>query len=115
MSRIPLKTGDFFDNDGINQYNRTMVSEEDKSTILDIARRYNVRGVLLFGSCADPKHQANDIDLAVEGIEPAQFFSFYGDLLFALSKPVDLIDLANDTKFKRLIAREEIRIYSNSQ
>jgi len=91
-----------------------MISEEDKSAILDIARRYNVRGLLLFGSSANPKHQANDIDLAVEGIEPAQFFSFYGDLLFALSKPVDLIDLANDTKFNRLVTREGIRIYGRT-
>jgi len=84
-------------------------------TIMDLARRYDVGEVLLFGSSANPKHQANDIDLAVEGIEPAQFFSFYGDLLFALSRPVDLVDLTNDTKFNRLVSREGIRIYSNSQ
>jgi len=92
-----------------------MISEEDKSAILDIARKYNVRGLLLFGASANPKRQANYIDLAVEGIEPAQFFSFYGDLLFALSRPVDLVDLTNDTKFNRLVSREGIRIYSNSQ
>jgi len=83
-------------------------------TIMDIARRYDVGEVLLFGSSADPKLQAADIDLAVEGIEPAQFFSFYGDLLFALSRPVDLIDLARDTKFNRLVAREGIRIYGRT-
>jgi len=91
-----------------------MISEQDKATIIDIARRYNVGGVLLFGSSADPNRQADDIDLAVEGIAPEKFFSFYGDLLFSLSKPVDLIDLSSDTKFNRLVYRDEIRLYGKS-
>lgn len=88
-----------------------MISEQDKATIIDIARRYDVEGVLLFGSSTDPNRQADDIDLAVEGIAPEKFFSFYGDLLFGLSKPVDLIDLSNDTKFNRLVYSEGIRLY----
>lgn len=91
-----------------------MISEQDKATIVDIARRYNVGAVLLFGSGADPKTEANDIDLAVEGIAPEEFFSFYGDLLFGLSRPVDLIDLSKDTKFNRLVYREGVRLYGRS-
>ena len=91
-----------------------MISEQDKATIVDIARRYNVRGVLLFGSSADPNRQANDIDLAVEGIAPAKFFDFYGDLLLALSKPVDLIELSRDNRFNRLVYRDGIRLYGQS-
>ena len=91
-----------------------MISEQDKAIIVDIARRYDVGGVLLFGSSTDPTREANDIDLAVEGIAPEQFFSFYGDLLFGLSMPVDLIDLSNDTKFNRLVYREGIRVYGQS-
>jgi predicted nucleotidyltransferase len=91
-----------------------MISEQDKATIVDIARRYGVREVLLFGSSADPNRDANDIDLAVEGIAAEEFFSFYGELLFALSKPVDVIDLSNDTKFNRLVYREGIRLYGRS-
>lgn len=91
-----------------------MISEQDKATIVEIARRYNVEGVLLFGSSADPNKQADDIDLAVEGIAPEKFFSFYGDLLFGLSKPVDLIDLSNNIKFNRLVYREGIRLYGRS-
>lgn len=88
-----------------------MISEQDKVTIVDIARRYDVKTVLLFGSSADPNKRANDIDLAVEGIVPEKFFSFYGDLLFGLSQPVDLIDLSADTKFNRLVHREGVRLY----
>ena len=88
-----------------------MISEQDKAIIVDIARQYDVSGVLLFGSSAETDKEANDIDLAVEGIVPEKFFSFYGDLLFAVSKPVDLIDLSKDTKFNRLIYRDGIRLY----
>ncbi len=91
-----------------------MISKQDKATIVDIARRYDVGGILLFGSSADPKMEVNDIDLAVEGIAPEKFFSFYGELLFNLSKPVDLIDLSSDTKFNRLVYREGIRLYGRS-
>ena len=91
-----------------------MISEQEKKIIVDIARQYDVAGILLFGSSADPTRQANDIDLAVEGIVPEQFFRFYGDLLFALSKPVDLIDLSKDTKFNQLVYREGIRVYGRS-
>ncbi len=91
-----------------------MISEQDKVTIVEIARRYDGGGVLHFGSSADPKIEANDIDLAVEGIAPERFFRFYGDLLFGLSKPVDLIDLSSKTKFNRLVYREGIRLYGQS-
>ena len=69
-----------------------MISEQDKAAIRDLARRYDVGEVLLFGSSADPEKQAKDIDLAVEGIAPEKFFRFYGDLVFGLSMPVYLID-----------------------
>jgi predicted nucleotidyltransferase len=88
-----------------------MISEQDKAAIVEIARRYGVKGLILFGSSADPGVEANDIDLAVEGVVPEKFFSFYGDLLFSLSKPVDLVDLSSDTKFNRLVYREGIRLY----
>jgi predicted nucleotidyltransferase len=91
-----------------------MISEQDKATIVDIARRYDVRAVLLFRSSADPAREADDIDLAVEGIVPEKFFSFYGELLFDLSKPVDLIDLSNNTKFNRLVYRDGVRLYGQS-
>jgi len=88
-----------------------MVSEKDKTTILHLARRYGVEKVLLFGSSAEPKSQANDIDLGVLGIAAEQFFKFYGDLIFDLSKPVDLIDLSKDTKFNALVKRDGVVIY----
>jgi len=91
-----------------------MISEQDKAKIIDIARKYRVKEVFLFGSSIDLNRQANDIDLAVIGIEPEKFFDFYGDLLFELSKPVDLIDLSSDTKFNRLVYRDGVRLYGRT-
>ncbi len=88
-----------------------MISGKDKSAILELAARYRAKRVLLFGSSADPDREGDDIDLAVEGVPPDDFFRFYGDLIFRLSKPVDLVDLAADTKFVRLIRREGIALY----
>ena len=98
----------------IARYNQSMISEQDKAMIVDLARRYDVKGVLLFGSSIDPDREANDIDLAIEGIAPAKFFDFYGELLFALSKPVDLVELSRDSKFNRLVYQEGVRLYGQS-
>jgi len=88
-----------------------MISEQDKAVILSLARKYGVKGVLLFGSSAEPDRQARDIDLGIEGILPEKFFRFCGDLLLGLSKPVDVVDLSRDTKFNRLVRRDGIRLY----
>ncbi len=92
-----------------------MLSQEDANVIAEIAARYDVEQVLLFGSSADLSRNPRDIDLAVEGIDPASFFRFYGDLLFGLSKPVDLIDLSRDTKFARIVRQEGTPVYVRSQ
>jgi predicted nucleotidyltransferase len=88
-----------------------MLTEKDKNAILLLARQYGVHKVLLFGSGVEREKEARDIDLGVIGIEPRRFFEFYGDLMFRLSKPVDLVDLSKDTKFNALIKREGIPIY----
>ena len=88
-----------------------MLAEKDKNAISLLARQYGVHKVLLFGSSAEGQKEARDIDLGVIGIEPRRFFKFYGDLMFSLSKPVDLIDLSKDTRFNAIIKREGIPIY----
>jgi predicted nucleotidyltransferase len=72
-----------------------MISKKDKNAISQLAKKYRASQVLLFGS-ALTKNKFNDIDLAVKGIKPELFFKFYGELLFKVSKPVDLIDLNAD-------------------
>ena len=88
-----------------------MISEIDKKIIKDLSEKYHVKRVLLFGSSLDPAKESRDIDIAVEGIEPRKFFKYYGDLMLRLSKPVDVIDLSEKSKFVALVKKEGISIY----
>ena len=88
-----------------------MISEQDKSKIFEIAKKYNVSRVFLFGSSIDTGKEAQDIDLAVEGVSDALFFKFYGELIFSLSKPVDLIDLNKKSRFNDIVRSESILLY----
>ena len=87
-----------------------MISAKEEFIIRKLARRYRAGRILLFGSSLS-KQSARDIDLAVEGLPAEKFFRFYGDLLFNLPKPVDLIDLSYDSKFTRLVRQEGLTIY----
>jgi predicted nucleotidyltransferase len=88
-----------------------MISESEKRTIREISKKYAVKRVLLFGSSIAPDKEGRDIDLAVEGIAPEDFFKFYGDLMLKLSKPVDVVDLSGKSKFTRMIKREGLPLY----
>lgn len=88
-----------------------MISEADKKIIRDISGRYRAKRVLLFGSSLSPDRDSRDIDIAVEGVPAEDFFSYYGDLMLALSKPIDVIDLSVASKFVRLVREEGVPLY----
>ncbi len=83
-----------------------MITEDDKTAIHNIARKYNAKKVILFGSNCYPSADSSDIDLAVDGVNDLQFFEFYSELIFSFSKPVDLIDLKVKSKFSDIAASE---------
>ena len=89
-----------------------MITDADKTIIEQLARKYHAKRVVLFGSSLSPTHEYRDIDIAVDGIEEKDFYAFYGELLCALSKPVDIIDLSKKTRFVQIILREGISIYA---
>lgn len=80
-----------------------MITENDKQIIITWAKRFNVQELFVFGSSLEKGSKANDIDLAVRGISPRDFFDFQGKLLRFLSKPVDVVNLANKSKFTEAI------------
>ncbi len=88
-----------------------MITEKDKKTIQDIARKYHASRVLLFGSALSETTESRDIDIAVEGIPDKDFYAFYGELLYALSKPVDVVDLSKKTKLIELVLKEGVTLY----
>ncbi|MBF0227658.1 MAG: hypothetical protein HQK76_19595 [Desulfobacterales bacterium] len=87
-----------------------MLAENDKQTIISLAKKFNVQAVFLFGSSIEGI-EANDIDIAVRGIKPKDFFDFYGKLLRFLSKPVDVVNLSNTSHFTKTIEQTGIKIY----
>jgi len=86
-----------------------MITEADKKTIREISEKYHATRVLLFGSSLTLK--SHDIDIAVEGIPQKDFYSFYGDLMLTLSKPVDVIDLSGTSKFIKMVQQEGVPLY----
>jgi uncharacterized protein len=88
-----------------------MIDPQNRQKILEIAAKYRVGRVLLFGSSLSDQ-ESGDIDIGVEGIEGRDFFMFYGELLCALSKPVDVVDLSAKTRFVELIEQEGIPLHA---
>jgi len=88
-----------------------MITETDRKTIDDLARKYHAKRVVLFGSSLSSGDEYRDIDIGVEGIRGEDFFSFYGELLCALSKPVDVVDLSARTRLVELILQEGVSLY----
>ena len=88
-----------------------MISEADKNVIVKYAKKYNLSKVVLFGSAKD-RSDANDIDIGVKGLAAEVFFDFCWEVYRDLSKPVDVIDLAQDSAFNRLIEREGLVLHA---
>ena len=88
-----------------------MIPESDLKIICHYAKEYGANAIFLFGSSLCDSSSAHDIDLGVIGIEPAKFFSFYGELLMKLNQPVDLIDLSRPSKFSALVMKRGKKIY----
>lgn len=88
-----------------------MITELDKETIRRISEKYRAKRVLLFGSSLQQERKSRDIDIGVEGVSPRDFYSYYGDLMLSLSKPVDVVDISKTSKFVELIIKEGVLLY----
>jgi predicted nucleotidyltransferase len=59
-----------------------------------LMERYGARRVVLFGSFARGNTtERSDVDLAVEGLDPAGYFTAIADLTGLLDTPVDLVEI----------------------
>lgn len=91
-----------------------MITEQEKTTIAELAASFSAKRVLLFGSASSERALSRDIDLAVSGVAPHLFYRFYADLMWALSRPVDVVDLDRDSLFTRMIRREGVVLYEHA-
>ena len=93
-----------------------MLTEKTVNVLREKAKSYNVKRLLLFGSCLHvPEKEANDIDLAVEGIDDSKFFTFYSDLMLDddIGKSIDLIDMSGNVTIMPVILETGVVIYES--
>ena len=86
----------------------------DKIIIVESARRYNVKRIMLFGSMLE-RQTANDIDLGVSGLKGRDFFKFHADLDGRLSRRLDLIDLDEHSPFVDFVEKTGEQLYDSHQ
>ena len=69
-----------------------------------ILKAAGAEAVYVFGSVAEgPIGPGSDVDMAVAGLPPAQFFQVMGRTMLVLPRPLDLVDLDVDTPFTRYL------------
>ncbi len=77
---------------------------KDIRRAVEILKEAGCTDVFLFGSLAAGKvRDKSDIDLAVRGCPPGEFFNLLGRLLLELSYPVDLVNLDRQDAFARYL------------
>lgn len=75
-------------------------------------RSAGAREVYLFGSAArGTLCPGSDIDLAVKGLPPARFYEAMGQAADLIGRPIDLVDLDDNTPLTRYLIEENELIY----
>lgn len=78
--------------------------QQNLDQAIKILKNGGCTAVYLFGSLTTGKfHSQSDIDLAVRGCPPEEFFHLLGELMFTLDYSVDLIDLDTNDLFARYL------------
>ncbi len=72
---------------------KKIVLETEMKKIVAISKEFGVEKILLFGSCLEDIESAQDIDIAVSGIKPREFFRYYGKVSMSVDDEVDIVDL----------------------
>jgi predicted nucleotidyltransferase len=79
---------------------------EDIKTAVTLLKKAGCTEIYLFGSIQNGTFNADsDIDIAVKGLKPENFFQIYGELLIALKHNIDLIDIDIQTDFGQLLIK----------
>ena len=93
-----------------------MINTKEKDMAVNLARKYRVKRLYLFGSVLKKHGYINDYDFAVEGYPSGKFFDFYGELYNAMPKEVDLIDLSlKNPRLNASIKKEAKLLYESKR
>jgi len=74
--------------------------------IIFLAKQYNISRLILFGSFLNDDIEANDIDLACDGINDWKLFELAARIEDELKIPVDLIPLSPPNRFTKYILKK---------
>jgi len=98
---------------GLRCYNRRMgeglPAEIERAAA--VFKHFGAREVYLFGSTASGGARPDsDVDMAVSGLPPRLFFHAMGEVSQLLGRPLDLIDLDDDTPFARYLKKKGLLV-----
>jgi len=79
------------------------INQNQINRIIELAKDYGANRVILFGSYLTNPEDAQDLDLACEGITGWKIYEFGGRLENELRIPIDIVPLHPKTRFTRLI------------
>ena len=79
------------------------VQQEQIERAIAVAKSFGVTRLILFGSAATEPQQAQDLDLACDGVYGWKLYELGARLEEELQLPLDLIPLTPATRFTRLI------------
>jgi predicted nucleotidyltransferase len=81
--------------------------QKDVNSAIEILKNAGCKEIFIFGSLiADTYREDSDIDIAIKGCLPENYFALLGQLLTTLSRPVDLINLDRGDAFSKYLERE---------
>jgi len=86
------------------------VFETELKKIVSISKEFGAKKVLLFGSCLEDIESAQDIDIAIGGITPKEFFKYYGKVSMVVDDEVDIVDLddVREHFYKRILSKGRV-------
>ena len=81
------------------------IHQEQLDIAIALVKAYGATRLILFGSAATTPEQAQDLDLACDGVTGWKFYELGARLEEELRIPLDLVPLSPPTPFTRLIER----------
>lgn len=79
------------------------IHKDQIERIRSLAKAYGATRLILFGSAAEKPEEANDIDIACDGISGWKLFEFAAKLEDELGKSLDIVPLSPPSRFTEYI------------
>lgn len=80
--------------------------QKDIYSAIEILKNAGCKEIFIFGSLVSGTYREDsDIDIAIKGCLPENFFALLGQLLTTLSRPVDLINLDREDAFSKYLEK----------